>query len=494
MLPEHRLMRILVAVTVVGTASLSLVLFGASADGVAASDAASSEVVATIGDYSITKSELKQRLLQAVRPQREDDGVPARSVTAESVLKDMLAEKAMIMEGRALGHLEDETLSRPLERNRQRRVIQMLLTDYVDQRVSVTPEQIDERLEANPQLTREQARRLVQTPQVSSVLQAFYAELCEKYEVEKVEKNFAEAARIHQRLLTQPAAPRGQTVYWITNNQVQNELTEAEKELVLIKYEGGRLTLLDWFEALCDLAPPGRPRDLNTAAGVERLADNALQPFILAAEARARGYDKNEEFLQYARQIEDMQLLGKVQSDKLSEMTTPSDDEIKAYFEEHSELFDIPASIRVDQIWCKDLETAREAKRMLDDGASWESVQSTHSLVEDSRAHNTYPNSEGPFWNDLWQAEPNDVVGPIRGFYAGEITWRVVKVLEKTPSRPQSYSDSLRSRVESAIYTLRRRELLDAYGAQLLEKYPHTIHADRIEDIDPLEVTATDSN
>jgi hypothetical protein len=37
--------------------------------------------------------------------------------------------------------------------------------------------------------------------------------------------------------------------------------------------------------------------------------------------------------------------------------------------------------------------------------------------------------------------------------------------------------------------TQRRQDLFAAYEAQLLEKYPHTIYADRIEDIDPLEVT-----
>ena len=33
---------------------------------------------------------------------------------------------------------------------------------------------------------------------------------------------------------------------------------------------------------------------------------------------------------------------------------------------------------------------------------------------------------------------------------------------------------------------------MERYGASLLAKYPHKVYAERIRDIDPLEVTETD--
>jgi peptidyl-prolyl cis-trans isomerase C len=484
----------LVTVAVAGAAGLVLASCRPTPEADPRSQAGLSDVVATIGDYAITRSELEQRLLQEVRPQRENDGVPERSVSAESVLREMLAEKAMSMEGRALGYLDDEALSDQIEQTRRRKLIQMLLADYVRERVPVTPEEIDEQLKSYPEMTREQAEQQIQGPKAGPVLEEFYAQLQKKYKVEKVRENFAEAARIHQRLLTQPATPRGRNVFWIQNAQIQDDLTEAEKGLVLAKYEGGQLTLVDWFKALCQLAPPGRPKDLNTTAGVERLVDSALPPFVLVAEARQRGYEKDQGYLDQMREIEDIRLLGKVQSEKLKDIAAPTDEEIKAYFEAHRELLGTPAAVKVDQVWCKDLSAAREARKMLDEGASLESVKSAHSLIQNEPARNTYPSAEGVFWKDLWQAEPGDVVGPIRGFYAGGVKWRVVKILEKTPSQLQPYSDSVKNRVESAIYTIRRREILAAYGAELLDKYPYTIYADRIGDIDPLEVTDAEEN
>ena len=486
---RRRLTTLLLAGVVVGAATLVLVSCRRATDESSAPKTASPDVVATIGEYSITQSELKQRLAREVRPQREDSGVPERSVTAESVLREMIAEKAMSMEGRALGYLEDEAIADQLEQARQRKLIQMLLTDYVREHIPVTPEEIDEQLKANPKLTPEQAAWRVQTPQAGPVLEQFYAGLLEKYGAEKVKENFAEVSRVHQRLLTQPAKPRGPNVYWIMNSQLRDDLSEAEKNLVLVKYEGGQLTLKDWFDMLCQMAPPGRPKNLNTTAGVEGLVDRALQPLIWVAEARERGYDQDEQFLQEMRKVEDIRLLGKVQSEKLKDIAKPTEDEIKAYFEAHQEWFGTSAAIRVDQVWCKDLQTAKEVRMRLDDGASLESLKSTYSLTKNEQAHNTYPSSEGPFWGELWKAEPNDVVGPVRGFHADGVKWRVVKIYEKTPTQMQPYSDSVKNGVESAIYTLRRREILAACRAELLQKYPYEIYADSIKDIDPLEVT-----
>ena len=70
---------------------------GAGANG---SPAQSSEAVAKIGDHAITKDELKQRLAQEIRPQRDGYGLAKAPATAESVLRKMVAEKAMALEGR----------------------------------------------------------------------------------------------------------------------------------------------------------------------------------------------------------------------------------------------------------------------------------------------------------------------------------------------------------------------------------------------------------
>jgi len=477
----------LLTAAVLGTMGFILVSCSPSDD---SGDAqAASEQVAKIGDDAITKDELKQRLAQEIRPQRDEYGVSTGPVTPQSVLRTMLAEKAMVMEARKLGYLEDEALRSSIEKYRQRLLVNLFANDYVMENVPVPEPNVAEQLQTDPNLTREQAEMKVRAQNAKPILNQFYVDLQQKLKLEKVKDNFPKAASIHQRLLLRPAQPRGGTIFWIMNKQVRDELSDAEKAMVLARYTGGEFTLHDWFNALTSMAPPGRPKDLGRPAGVERLLDRALPSVLWAAEAVARGYDKNPELLRQIKTREDMQLLGKIKGQKYREVQDPNADEIKAYFEAHEDLFADSAFLNVEQIWCPDLQTAQKAHKLLVDGDSLESVNEAHGLLEQSKPHNVYPSSEGPFWDDLWKAEPNDVVGPLKGFYQTGIKWRVLRVLEKTPPVLKPYSKSLENQVKSALMTQRRQDIFAAYEAQLLQKYPHTIYADRIEDIDPLEVT-----
>ena len=451
--------------------------------------AASSEPVARIGDYVITKSEVKQRLAREIRPQRDDYHRSKPPVTAEAVLRKMLAEKAMSMAGRELGYLRDETLRSSIDRFRRQLLIRLFVTDYVVENVPVAESEIDQARGTDPNLSREQAEMKIRSSKAQPVLEQLYTQLLETFKLEKVRENFAQAGQIHQRLLSRPTGARGRNVFWITNKQMRTELSADEKQIVLARFVGGQFTLYEWFQALGGIAPPGRPKDLSTPAGVENFLDRSLKPVIWAAQAVARGYDKKEQFLQQVQAREDMTLLGKVRSEKFKEIEEPSDEQIKAYFEGHKAQFASGASVKAEQLWCQDLEAARKAKQMFAEGATFASVNEAYGLAAKSEAQNVYPTVEGPFWDDLWKAEPNEIVGPVKGFYESGIKWRVVKVLEKTPPVMKPYSEALKNQVRSALMARQREELMAAYEAELLEQYRHEIYLDKIEGIDPLEVT-----
>ncbi len=462
----------------------------APGDGGASADA--SLIVATIGDDSITKDELTQRLSQSVRPQRDGSAGPREPVTAQSVLHEMLLEKAMVLEGRALGYAEDESVSTSVDRYRQRKLTQAFLSDYVQENVPVSQAEIDEKIKADPNLTPEQARMKVLSTKWQPVYQTLYAELVKKFEVKKIDKNFARAAQIHQRLLTQPVEPRGRTVFWITNHQIQTELSRDERSSVLATYTGGQFTLYDWFKTLNEIAPPGRSKDLSTPAGVEKLLNRGLEPTIVEAEAVARGYDKKDELVRDIRAREDMTILGKMRTDKYKEVPAPTDEEIKACFDQDPERFATEATLKIDQIWCKDLPTAEQVRKALESGVAFATVKTEQSLRAEESEHNVYPSSEGLLWNDLWKGEPNEIVGPVKGFFDDRIKWRVVKILEKTPAQMRPYSDSLKNQVQSALTTQRFKDHMERYGASLLAKYPHKVYAERIQNIDPLGVAETE--
>jgi len=444
-------------------------------------------IVANIDDYTINKQELEKRLLTELHPFSYDNyNEELEPVKADKVLLKMIAEKAMVSEARKKGYLKDESLSSLIQRYRDNQLVQSLLQKQLQPKLKVTEPEIQQRMKADPKLTRARAEAMIKNIKARMLFSQYYKHVTQKFHAKKLTENFPKAVEIHQRLLTQPKKPR--TGAFIRITQTKEELTQEEKDIVLATFDKGKVTLKDWFDALCEMAPPSRPKDLNTIKGVERLLDNALTKPLLLAEALMLGVDKDKDFLQKVKEYEDSRLLSKVRSDKYKEVKEPTAEEIKSYFGENREVFRKDKKLQIDLIWCQDLKTARQAKAELDGGNDFEAIKQKYSMEKTTKPFNIYPSSEGLFWKDLWKGDPNDVIGPIKGFQRSGVKWRIVKILEKNPGTLTEYSDDMERRVKEKMMGEQRQAIFERYGNEVLKKYTYQIYADKITDIDPLDI------
>lgn len=448
---------------------------------------ADSNIVASIGDYRITRKELENRLLTELNPRNYDNyrEVP-KTVDTEAVLKEILAEKAMVIDARKKNYLKDESTQAAIERTRNRNIVRLLLQNYVRGKINVTDEQIEEKLKANPKLDRERVMRILRNEQANNLVTQYYDQIYKKFNVKKLKENFPQAIQLHRRLLRQSKKPR--KMVFVHNYQVKEELTPEEKNIVLATFEGGKVTLKDWFQTLCDISPPSRPKDLDTSRGFERMLDRALRMPLYIAEAESLGLDKDENLLNRISHYEDRLLLGKARNAKIREANEPTTEQIKAYFNENKEDFITDKYIKINQIWCQNLETARKVKAELDNGKDIEQVRQEYDLYKKGKAYTIRPNSEGMFWEQLWAGEPNEILGPIKGFYTQGFKWRVVKILEKNPGTSVEYSDNIEKTAKNRLISKRQQDLMAEYRKEMLEKYPYEIYADRMKDIDPLDI------
>lgn len=209
---------------------------------------------------------------------------------------------------------------------------------------------------------------------------------------------------------------------------------------------------------------------------------------LLISEAESLGLDRDQEMLKQVRDYEDRRLLSEARAAKHKEATKPTTEQIIAYFGQNKESFGTSKSLKIDLIWCQDLKTAKQARAALDSGEDFESVRKQYSPEKEGKPFNTHPSSEGLFWKDLWAGDPNQIIGPVKGFYQQGISWRIVKILEKTPGQVKQYSSDMESRIRSRMMSEQGKALIEKYGNELLRKYPHQIYADRIKDIDPLNI------
>lgn len=442
--------------------------------------------VAEIGDYKITKSELEKRLLQELRPDPYDDGGQQEVVNAGTVLREITAEKAIVMEARKQDLHKAEDIARSVKRFAEKKLVNQLMMTYLQGKITVTESEIKEKMKADPKLDRVRAHQLLQRERTQEIVEQYFVDLCKKFHLKKLEENFLVAAQIHARLLYRPEQER--KVGWIQAKQVKNELTSQEKGIVLAAFDHGKVMLKDWFEAVCEIVPPSRPRDLSTPKGVGKLLDRALRMPIFVAEAKLQGLDKDEGLLQQIRELEDRYVLAKAKNEKTKSVEEPTDEQIVDYFNKNKEEFGTSATLKIDQIWCQNSDAARKAKAELEEGKDFELVRQKYCLNKKGRPFTTSPNGEGIFWDQLWKGEPNDIVGPVKGFSAEGVRWRMVKILEKKPGEVKEYSDDMKNNIKWRLQARQRDAILTKYRDEVLGKYEYKIYADRIKDIDPLNI------
>jgi hypothetical protein len=444
-------------------------------------------VVAITGNYVITKQELEKRLMTELYPRGYDNyNEQAEPADAEKVLMKMIAEKAMVSEARKLGFLKDESLAQQIEQFKDKRLANLLLQKQLQPKLIVTESEIQQKMKADPKLDRARAEAMLKNAKGRMLFNQYYKQICQKFNMTKKSENYLKAARIHQRLLTKPKKPR--KVPFIRISQIKEELTQEEKNIVLATFDNGKITLKDWFDTLCNSAPPSRPKDLNTPRGIDRLLEMALRMPLFVSEAGSLGLDNDKNLLKQVRDYEDTRLLSKVRSEKYKEIKEPTTEQIMLYFGKNREIFRTDRTLKIDLIWCQDLKTARQAKAELDSDKDFESVRQKYSLQKKGKPFNTYPSGEGLFWKDLWKGDPNDILGPVKGFYQNSIKWRIVKILEKNPGKVKGYSDNMGRRVKERIVSEQRDALLAKHGNELLKKYPYKVYTEKIKDIDPLDI------
>jgi len=445
-----------------------------------------STVVARIGPYSITREELEKQWLMDLRPYDYDYyDEEAPPPDAMETLVKMVGEKAMVLEARAKGMLENERITDTAKRYRQKRLASLLVQTRLEGKVNASESEIEAKMKSDPKLDKARAEQMVKSDKARALWGRYYQQIYKKRNVKKFKENYSKVRQAHRRLLHQPEYPRRQS--WILNSQVRSQLTPEEKQTVLATFDEGKITLEDWFNSLCDVVPPRRPKVVNDSV-VDKFVDAALQMPLLVAEAKSLGLHKNPELIEQVREYEDRLLLGKVRSGIYKDVNEPTEQQMKGYFKENKEKFANSASIKIDPIWCNTLAEAKKVRAELDEGKDFEQLKQKYSLEKELKAFTTQPGNETIFWDKLWAADPNTIVGPVKGFYRDGVKWRVVKVLEKNPAKPKEYDENMLPQIKNRMMSEKRDTMLAEYRKELLAKYTHHIYADKVKNIDVLDI------
>ncbi len=440
-------------------------------------------VVASIADWMVTGKDLRTRAYREVYPDHYDMTPRIKPVDLNDVAFLLLGEKALAMEAHEQGLHKEGNVAVSLERYRTGQLINRLMSQVIktsDAQVSAAD--VKALQQTKPELDDDRAKAMLMKKKAQKLGRDFIAQLYTSRHAQKKTENFAKVAGIHQRLLLHPKEPRTNNVSWILRKQIQEELAADEKKIVLATYDGGVFTAEDLFSALHQIAPPGRPKNLGTAKGIEAFLDRSLRQPLLRAEAIERGLAQDATFIKTVREREYSSLYNRVRADMTTAVSEPNDQEVAAHYAAIKEEFGRDDSLKAHLIWCENRQAAQEARTELNQGQAFVEVQAKYATDKKNlEPRDLSLRQEGIFWQEIWISEPNQILGPMLGFQEGQFKWRIIKTLEKQPKGPKELDDNIKRTLQWEIKKDQVDAKLKGRMREALRKYPHKIFKERLK-------------
>ena len=250
------------------------------------------------------------------------------------------------------------------------------------------------------------------------------------------------------------------------------DLDAAQHQHPVYAFEGLQMDVAEVVEAV---RPAGQLWPEATADSVnEKLSESHFPTRIMAHDARRKGLDKTEAFVRSQALALGNLMLIKLREQILAEAPAPTEDDLRAFYEEHKRRFRSPPHAQLEEILLETPSEARQIAAQIEAGAEWSDLSRAHSRRRNAEDGLLYVSqSQAPFLGEAWMnavmnAELHQLQGPIqaRGGYS------LFRVIERYP---EIYHGLELERVRKAVVRDVRerieREYFNAYLRDLRQKY-----------------------
>ena len=250
------------------------------------------------------------------------------------------------------------------------------------------------------------------------------------------------------------------------------DLEETQRQRPVYAFEGLQMDVAEVLEAV---RPSGRLWPEATADAVnEKLSESHFPTRIMAHDARRKGLDKTEAFARSHELALGNLMLMKLREQILAEAPEPTEDELRAFYEEHKHRFRSPPHAQLEEILLETPSEARQIAAQIAAGAEWSELARAHSQRRNAEGGLLYVSeSQAPFLGEAWMnavmnAELNQLQGPIqtRGGYS------IFRVIERYPEIYHGLElERVRNAVERDVRERAEREFFNSYLRDWRQKY-----------------------
>jgi len=141
-------------------------------------------------------------------------------------------------------------------------------------------------------------------------------------------------------------------------------LDRNEKELVLATWDGGQISLLEYFSLARRLPANARP-NFDDYAGLTEFIFRLKTEEILALEATKIGLDQNNYFKMQFKRFKEQTMAEIMKLDSIPQLPPPTEEDARVYFETNPKEFTQPMKIHVFEIQLSDEIKANEIKKQI---------------------------------------------------------------------------------------------------------------------------------
>ena len=275
---------------------------------------------------------------------------------------------------------------------------------------------------------------------------------------------------------------------------------------------GGSVITVNDFEAKIEKIPPFYKKRVATPEGKKEFLDRLVMDELYYNEAMSRGLDKDAEYLDQIEAIKRNILASKVKKQILEQNLTPSDDEIRQYFEENKEEFSVPESLKLRHILAKvsrpmtpgEGDAAKPTpEQVKEDAAAKAKIQKAAAKL---KGKTSFEDVAKEFSDDKASAMKGGEIPPVRkGVKSkefeeaawkltkpGEISpifqdrrgYNIVQLVENVPASVKEF-DKVKEQIKHKLENEKRKNALDAFNKQLKDKAKIVIHEDLLAKIGP---------
>jgi len=246
-------------------------------------------------------------------------------------------------------------------------------------------------------------------------------------------------------------------------------LTPEDREQLVLTDNIGGMKVQELVDAFGDHREPLAYR--NELAFIQELAEPIVMQRYMAKIAREEGLDKDPEVVEEATKALNNSILPEVEREMIQNKAMPTDDQIKDYYQKHTDKYGDKATATVYEIQVDDKQLAQDLLGRINKGEDISTLAQRYTQRSSSRGKG---GRLGPFARDKYGAlseqafkmEPGQLAGPI-GY---QDKFSIIKLIEKKPASVKTLEE-VRTQVESDLRYQVQEELNKSWDAELRKAY-----------------------